>query len=290
MLDSCEHHHIWHQNKPAEPDLKDSPAIIRQSDVTAWGIAALACGALAILSANLGAMLPANLMAGLHATKIEGGSLNQLRAEVETLREETGRIRQENNRLMGTVTLAEQENGLLMRRVGAIEASLPALFETGPRGASIDASLTTAGIDEEETETIVTENGTVVVSRRPMIGTSVSEIQIQERPEALEQDAVVAIGEPLKDLTGPASAFGLALGSKVKLSESVVTWKEIIRNAGPLLLGLEPVLSGTAGAEEMQLVAGPISGYAQAEQICTRMVRIGVSCLPVPYMGNALPE
>jgi len=57
-----------------------------------------------------------------------------------------------------------------------------------------------------------------------------------------------------------------------------------------LLLGLGPLLSGNAGAEQQRLVAGPIAGYSPAEEICARMIRIGISCLPVPYAGHALPE
>lgn len=263
---------------------------IRQSDVTMWGIAALACGALAILSANLGAMLPAHLMTGLHATTIEGGSLNQLRAEVAELRSAATRIRSENNRIVSVMTLAAQDNGALVRRVGSIEASLPALFDTGPRGAGVDASLTTAGIGDQETETMETEGGTIVVSRSPMAKNMTIDPQIQDRPSALKTDMATMKAEPMQELTGPASAFGLALGPEVILRDAIVSWKDITRKAGPLLLGLNPVLSGTAGMKEMQLVAGPISGYAEAEQVCKRMVRIGISCLPVPYMGNALPQ
>lgn len=270
--------------------LMDSADKIRQSDVTVWGVAALACGALAILSANLGGMLPTHLMSGLHATNVQSGSLNQLRAEVAALKSDAVRLRSENNRVVSLLTLAEQSNNTLGRRIGFIEASLPALFDTGPRGAGIDASLTTASVGENETETIETEGGTVVVSRTPFGDQPLANPKVQDRPEALDSSIAAAKTEPLQELTGPASAFGLALGPKVIMRDALVTWSDITRKAGPLLLGLDPILSGDSGADELQLVAGPISGYAEAEQVCARMVRIGIACLPVPYMGNALPE
>ena len=54
----------------------------RPSDVTFWGVIALVCGAVAVLSANVSAVMPEGVLAGLHSTRIEGANMSQVRAQL----------------------------------------------------------------------------------------------------------------------------------------------------------------------------------------------------------------
>ncbi|MDN5850681.1 MAG: hypothetical protein L0H63_13765, partial [Nitrococcus sp.] len=54
----------------------------RQSDVTRWAIVALVCAGLAVLAANVSALLPRSVLDGLHLTRLEGASVENLRSLV----------------------------------------------------------------------------------------------------------------------------------------------------------------------------------------------------------------
>ncbi len=270
--------------------LAESGEHFRQSDVTFWGIVALVLGALALLFSNLGAILPPSTLTGLHSTRLDGGNLNYLRTQVADLRDETARIRNENSRLMNMLTLAEQDQNAVTQRVGAIESSLPTLFETAQANAEIDRSFTTSAIaTDPPQEVFEADGGTVAVTRRPFEQADVAP-PVAPVPQTLELPAMPLPLPPRIVGSAPSVAFGIALGPQVTVQDAFVAWKDITTKAGPLLLGLGPLLSGNAGVEQQRLVAGPIGDYEQAEQLCIRMIRIGISCLPVPYAGQALPE
>jgi hypothetical protein len=38
------------------------------------------------------------------------------------------------------------------------------------------------------------------------------------------------------------------------------------------------------------IVSNSAYNYTQAEQLCTRMIRVGIACLPMPYAGIQLPK
>lgn len=274
---------------------------IRQSDVTFWGVAALALGSFAMLCANLSAILPPSMMTGLHSTRLDGGSLNNLRTQVAELRDETSRIRNENSRLMTMITLTEQDQSAVNQRIGAIESSLPAMMEAtivneGTKNLGLDRSLITASIGEPDRIVRQVEGGSVAVTRQPLEGMAPPEPDISApKPMQMEMPA-----EPIKISNAPAPtprivspppvSFGIALGPQVTVQDAIVAWRDITTKVGPLILGLGPLLSGNAGVEQQRLVAGPIRDYAEAEQLCVRMIRVGISCLPVPYAGQTLPE
>lgn len=275
----------------------------RQSDVTFWGIIALVFATGAMMFANLSAIFPANMMTGLHSTRLDGGSLNHLRTQVADLQGETVRIRNENDRLMTMITLAEQDQGAVNRRIGAIESSLPLLMEQNVTSSrsNIDHSIITAAIGTDDNSTmngdenvmlIEAEGGVVAVSHRPLEGTMPEPKPAPKEMLTAAMPVIPAVPKITKPriVVAPPSAFGIALGPQVTVQDAFVAWKDITAKVGPLLLGLGPLLSGNAGAEQQRLVAGPITDYAQAEQLCVRVIRIGISCLPVPYAGHALPE
>ena len=49
----------------------------RQSDVTTWGIVALVLSGIAVMGANVSALMPRDVLAGLHKTRLEGASVDQ---------------------------------------------------------------------------------------------------------------------------------------------------------------------------------------------------------------------
>lgn len=262
--------------------------------MTFWGAAALVCAAFAMLLSNISTVLPKSVMTGLHATRIEGGNLNHLRSQVAALEAETSRIRIENNRLMTMMTIAGEDQTDAVRRIGALESSLPDIMESIPAGPGIDRSLLTAGIgDDAEREFEEAEGGTVAYTVEPLEPAAATPgdtmRQIQEMPQIANTTQPQMTPAPTILASNP-SQFGIALGPQVTVQDAYVAWKDITNKAGTLLIGLGPLLSGNAGIDQQRLVAGPINDYAQAEQICIRMIRIGISCLPVPYAGNELPE
>lgn len=259
----------------------------KPSDVTFWGIAALVFGAGALLFANLGALLPSSTLVAIHSPRLDGGNLNLLRTQVSELREDAVRMRNENNRLLTMFALAEQDQGKVARRVGAIESTLPILLEGN--GPNIDQSIVTAAIGEEPVITQA-DGGSVAVVTRPLDGDASAPVSVEMNetmPAELPSIPLISGGE---QIDGGPNTFGVALGPKVTVRDAFVAWKDITNKAGPLLLGLGPLLSGNAGVENQRLVAGPIDDYTRAEQVCVRMIRIGISCLPVPYAGQSLPQ
>lgn len=253
---------------------------------------ALGLGAVAVLGGNLAAVVPAHMLTGLHSTRLDGGSLNQLRAELASLRDETARMRNENGRLMTMLTLNEQNQGDVTRRVGAIESSLPVLIEEEALGIGVDRFSITSGIGSEEAELIEADGGMVAVTRQPLEGEPVQDAAPSNNEMEVEMPAVpeVATTEPRSRVfTPPPNTFGIALGPRVTIRDAFVSWTDITNKVGPLLLGLGPILSGESGSQK-RLVAGPLSRFSEAEQLCVRMRRVGISCLPVPFEGEALPE
>ena len=125
----------------------------RQSDVTTWGIVALVCGALAVFGANVSALMPQGILAGLHKTRIEGASIDQLRTDVQNLSDVTTELRRENTMMVTRFALQEQSGNQVVQRVGALEVSLPKLIEALPSTAEIYRSSLTSSIGYGETLT-----------------------------------------------------------------------------------------------------------------------------------------
>ena len=263
---------------------------VQQSDVTLWGAAALIIGAVAVLSANLSGFLPASFVAGLHSTRMEGGSLNNIRSQVALLQAETIKIRNEYSRLATQMTLAEQGRGQVTRRVGALESTLPVILQAIPPGVGIDSSVFTSSFDgSSEATSFEAEGGSVTVSRTPLDpptdqNGTIAPPQV-EMPAILEGESTINTAP-----VATTSDFGIAIGPEITQLDAFVTWKDIISRVGTLLLGLEPILSEQQSNGSQRLIAGPVGNYAEAEQLCIRLLRVGISCLPTPYSGHAMPE
>ena len=258
----------------------------RQSDVTTWGIVALVLSGIAVMGANVSALMPQGVLAGLHKTRIEGASLEQLRLQVGDLREEQVRLRRENSVLTARFALDEQRGNEITRRVGALEVSLPLLLESLPDDTNIDRSNLTAAIGKDPALVYEADGGSVVVRQQPMAEAQPVAAGEQPLPEPVEQVEQV---EQVASIPVPnEAAFGVALGSSVEFQQAPEAWRDLTMKLGPLLFGLAPLLVEEANSDHQRIVVGPINQLSEATALCARLERLSVSCLPMPFTGTPL--
>lgn len=252
----------------------------RQSDVTTWGIVALVIGAIAIMGANVSAMIPSSILGGLHKTRIEGASLEQLRLQVAELREQSVQLKRENSVLATRFALEEQQGNEITQRVGALEVSLPRLLEALPNGAEIDRSALTASIGTGEALIYDADGGSVMIRQQPMA---------QAQPAPTGEQPIPAAVDPVTTAAIPnETAFGIALGPAVSFEQAPATWQDLSMKLGPLLFGLAPLLVDEANTDDKRIVVGPINQLSEATALCNRLERISISCLPMPFTGTPL--
>jgi len=248
----------------------------RQSDVTTWGIVALVFGGIAVLGANISAVIPSSILGGLHKTRIEGASVDQLRQQVAALREQTLQLKRDNVELTTRFALSEQRGNAVQQRVGALEVSLPRLLEAMPSTAQIDRSSLTASIGEALVYDA--DGGSVMIRQQPMAAAA-PETGEQPLPDPLQTAAIAQPNE---------TAFGVALGVPVGAEEAPGAWNDLSMKLGPLLFGLTPVLADEADSTNKRIVVGPITQLSEATALCARLERISISCLPMPFTGTPL--
>ncbi|WEK06047.1 MAG: hypothetical protein P0Y65_07270 [Candidatus Devosia phytovorans] len=252
----------------------------RQSDVTTWGIVALVMGGVAVMGANVSAIMPQGLLSGLHKTRVEGASVEQLRVQVGELREATQTLRRENTVLTERFNLGEQQSGEVVRRVGALEVSLPQIMESyvmasGPR---IDPS-STAAITADPATVFEADGGSVLVRQQPLLPMQ-APASSQPLPAPIGDTAVTTLASP--------SGYGIAVGPAVAAEQAPNAWRDYSMKLGPLLFGLAPRLAEESSGDDMRIIAGPITQLAEATALCERLERISVACMPVPYTGTPL--
>ena len=250
----------------------------RQSDVTTWGIVALVCGALAVFGANVSALMPQGILAGLHKTRIEGASIDQLRSDVQSLSDVTTELRRENTMMVTRFALQEQSGNQVVQRVGALEVSLPKLIEALPSTAEIDRSSLTSSIGDGETLTYEADGGSVAIRQQPLqLGPNAAE---QPMPETVANAAPLAVPDE--------SAFGIAVGPSVTFDNAAAAWGDLSLKLGPLLFGLSPLLMDEAESDKKRIVVGPITRLTEATALCARLERVSISCVPMPFSGTPL--
>lgn len=248
----------------------------RQSDVTRWGIVALVMAGIAVMGANISALMPQSVLSGLHKTRNHGASIEQLRDQVAQLREETQKLRRENDVLTARFNLGEQQSGEVTRRVGALEVSLPNLIETASDGTRVDRAIVTSAIGGDPSLVYEADGGSVVARQQPMPGVQ-SATPSQPLPDTIATVSAPGIG-----------SYGVALGPAIEANQAPETWRDLNMKLGPLLFGLAPMLADESSGDGMRIVAGPISQLAEATTLCGRLERISVACLPVPFTGTPL--
>lgn len=240
-----------------------------------WGAVALVAGAVAVLGANVSALLPPGVLAGLHQSRLGGATLEQLRFQVADLREQTLQLKRENSALLTRFALEEQQGTEMQQRVGALEVSLPKLLEALPDTAEIDRANLTASIGSDDVVSFDADGGSVEVRQRPM-------------PEALPPLPMPTDPVTTGSIAAATSeAYGVAIGPAVRSEQASETWRDLSMKLGPLLLGLSPMLSAT-DEETSRIVAGPIAQLAEATALCQRLERVSIPCLPMPYAGTPL--
>lgn len=252
----------------------------RPADVTMWGIAALGIWAVAILGANLSGLIPPSVYGALHASRLEGSTINQLRTQVATLEEETSKMKRENMQLLQRFSVSEDAAGAVTRRVGALEVSVPKLIESAQAKATARIDTTTTGsIGAGKTLTFETEGGTVAVQQRPLLPGS-GEVKLKAVP-------LSANTMPLAIPDG--SSPGIKLGFPVRPDTAEAQWQELLAQVGTMLVGLSPVLAEQDGTDGKVIVAGPMVDRASAIELCARLDRAGVPCEPTKYAGQPIP-
>lgn len=253
----------------------------RQSDVTTWGIVALVLSGIAVMGANVSALMPRDVLAGLHKTRLDGASVDQLRIQFAELREEQIRLKRETSVLTARFALEEQQGNDITRRVGALEVSLPKLLETMPDGGNIDRSNVTAAIGQDPALIYQAEGGSVVVRQQPMAEAQPAPTGTQPLPAPVEQQ-VAATAMPNE------REFGIALGPAIPFEQAPDAWRDLSMKLGPLLFGLAPLLVDEANSTDQRIVVGPITQLSEATALCARLERLSVSCLPMPFTGTPL--
>jgi hypothetical protein len=249
----------------------------RASDITFWGVFALVTWAIAVLGANVSAFIPSAVLGGLHASRLDGASFNQLRGQVADLETETARLRQENGVLMQRLALNEQTGGEVTRRVGALELTVPQILDAlNTRGPGIDPG-TTASTGTGAPTTFDVEGGSVSYTTTPMAAVDNRTNTNQPMPRAIDS------------IAPDSSAFGIALGPPIDADEGEDTWRSMSNKVGTLLLGMGPLLANVEGGAGKRLVVGPITSEAEARQLCGRMAKVGIACASVPFIGTPLP-
>ena len=254
---------------------------MRPADVTLWGGVALGCWAVAVLAANVSALVPPNMLAGLHASRLDGGTLNQLRGQVAGLEADAARLRREAAALERRFDMTQQQAGTVTQRVGALESSIPRLLEALPKTAEIDRSAMTASTDANGPLRFDAEGGSVVVRHSPLVPPAPLDMPIdgaatQPLPAALTR------GET------PEDALGIAVGSAVDAARAGSEWAELEARVGALLIGLRPVLGAGEAGDGRRIIAGPVTGEAEATMLCTHLEMVAVTCAPAAYVGDPI--
>lgn len=249
-------------------------------DVTFWGVFALAAWAVAIVGGNVAGLIPEGVLAGLHASRLEGANLNQLRGQMEQLQSQAAELRQENAVLLQRFMINEQQSGEVTRRVGALEVTMPKVIESINSGAGVDGSAVTASTKTGATTSFDADGGSVTYTRTPLSGSDLASETAPQQPMPQR-----LTGQATPD---PAS-FGIALGPPIDADEAEGAWGSMNTKVGTLLVGLAPILAHVEGGSGRRLVVGPISTEADARELCGRMAKIGIACASVPFIGDPLP-
>ncbi|AEQ51455.1 hypothetical protein [Pelagibacterium halotolerans] len=257
------------------------------ADVAPWAIAALVCGALAVVAVNLSTLLPANALSGLHTPYREGANYHQIRALLDELTQDRNRVMGDYRALLARFNLLDDDSSETIRRLAAVEKSLPLLIESLPLSSDIDRSLLTASISEAAEEVYEFEGGTMVVRYSPLFDEAAPQpVADQPMPPPLAPEQPPATDpEPAVDLT----LQGIAVGRAVPIAQSSEIYAEISRVAGALLLGTSPLAAAGTEPGQSRVILGPLPDLASAQALCARIERLDLPCDPAPYSGEPLP-
>ena len=262
-------------------------AEFRAGDVTVWGMITLGIWAVAVLGANVSGIVPQGVFAALHASRLDGGTLNQLRGQVATLEEEASRMRRENNQLLQRFAMNEDAAGAVTRRVGALEVSVPKLLEeqrvalASPQ--AIDPTAT-GSVSGGKVLTFDVDGGSVAVQQKPLSPAG------EPRFSVVPLDDSIPVEIPRLATADPAQPMlGVALGFPVETGDAEAAWQELLARASDVLGGLTPLLSEPDTNGARRIVAGPTTDSLAAQELCSRLDALGTPCEPAPFSGDPMP-
>lgn len=246
-----------------------------------WGIVALLCAGMAVFGSNIALLVPQSIIGGLHQPRVAGASVETLRQQVAVLQDTANQLRRDNELLTSRFTLQEKAGSETVRRVGALEVSLPRILESIPSSELVDRQNLTASIGTNQTLTFDADGGSVAVRQLPLPGAaSDTAVLDQPLPAPVEPQVAAATPNPV--------AYGIAVGAAVPIEEAPALWNDLNLKLGPLLLGLSPIVAEQAVGTDKRLVVGPISELAEARALCERFERVAIACMPMPYDGAPL--
>lgn len=260
---------------------------VHQSDVTAWGVAAIVCGGLAVLSVNVAGLAPDSALSRLHGTRLASGNLTELHTLLEEARATSRQVRRENESLLARFNLMDETSSEMVRRVSAVEQSMPLLIESLPYDSDIDRSLLTASVGDDAPEMIAVDGGQMTIERTPMFAQATPVPGAQPLPPPVESSIQTVAST---NATPAAQGSAAMLGRAVTAETADAEWERLLDTAGPLLLGLEPRLVPGADGESMRLVAGPMRSDSAARALCDHIAKIGVACAVREFAGTPLED
>lgn len=236
---------------------------------------------MAVFGSNIALLVPQSVIGRLHQPRVAGASVETLRQQVATLQNSANQLRRENERLATQFALQEKAGSETIRRVGALEVSLPRILEAVPSSELVDRQNLTASIGTNDIMTFDADGGSVAVRQLPLPGTaSNTAVLSQPLPAPVQPQASAAAPNAVE--------YGIAVGSAVPVEETPALWNDLTLKLGPLLLGLSPLVAEQAYGTDRRIIVGPISELAEARALCERFERVAIACMPMPYDGAPL--
>ena len=253
----------------------------RAGDVTFWGVVALSVWGLALVGGSISALIPDNILGGLHASRLDGGNLNQLRGTVVALQTRMSGLQQQNAALEQRLALTQQATQSTTQRLAALESTVPNLVETVNKsgGPEVDQGAITGSTGTSPVKSFDADGGSVSYTQTPLqsADTLLAGASQQAMPQALTAH-----------VTSNPSAFGIALGPPIDADQASPAWQTLNSHVGTMLMGLGPILGHVEGGSGRRLVVGPIAMQADAQELCGRMAEVGIACATVPFVGDPL--
>ncbi|MEP7240995.1 MAG: hypothetical protein ABI697_08935 [Devosia sp.] len=248
---------------------------VRATDVGFWGIVTIAIWGFALVSGVIQPLIPGNLLAGLHASRMDAGNLNRLRADFADLQSTAAELKTDNSQLRQRVALSEDTAAGMTKRVVALELSMPRVIEAVNAASQRPVDTTSVTASTGKTGSL---NGPIKVTTIPYhAATFPIDASGQPMPATLE-----ATASPQSN----PGAYGIALGPPILESDGAGAWQEMTSRVGTLLVGLGPILADVEGAPGKRLLAGPLPSEAAARELCGSMAKMGIACATLPFVGD----
>lgn|GEM_PF-5312669 len=249
----------------------------RQSDVTTWGVVALVCGGLALLTANISALVPDSVFAGLHSTRLGGATVNEMHSELSNVEDEQARLRATSAELSNRLDGADHDFTTVRQRISALEVTVPTITEalnTRAQTAGVDQTLVTGSIGSPPLSFSKPVRGpedtdSVTVTRTPLLPAMQQPATAQPMPQALtaQPAPVQPAGTPSSTHTSPtlwAEAAVPGLSRIMATSRPDVVAEGAITEAKPASASAAPAVASVASSDAPVPMPAPSQGKPAA--------------------------